>query len=280
MPSRPRPDVLTGNIDGAHRGEAIMTAAAAANGIEGVLRQCGVTETTLAQGQKDALDRHGYLVLPDVLNDDWLARLRAAFETAIARGQRHGQHVHLAWGDAAFDVLYTHPKVLAAVYHVLRRPFRTFPPAGRDPRPQHGLQALHQDWGRTPAEPFHVVTVLWLLDDFTPGNGATRLIPGSHRMSRPVPKAVLQPERRHPDQKLVLAEAGSALLFNGHLLHGGTRNESGGRRRVLQCQFRARELVLPCEPRPDLPERLSAAARYLLGEGDRGDEGEGDGPWQ
>jgi ectoine hydroxylase-related dioxygenase (phytanoyl-CoA dioxygenase family) len=86
-----------------------------------------------------------------------------------------------------------------------------------------------------------------------------------------VPKALLHPERRHPDQTVVTAEARSALLFNGHLLHGGTRNESGRRRRVLQCQFRARDVVLPDVPRLDLPGRLTAAARYLLGEGDSGD---------
>src|SRR5262249_2279389 len=180
------------------------------------------------------------------------------------QGQRHGQHVHLPWQDEVFDGVYTHPKVLAAVYHVLRRTFRVSLPVGRDPLPGHGLQGLHPDWGRTGSEPFPVVTTLWLLDDFTPNNGATRVIPGSHLVPRPVPKAMLQPERRHPDQKIIIAAAGSVLLFNGCLLHGGTRNESAGRRRVLQCQSRARDVVLPCDSHFDLPERLSPAARYLL----------------
>jgi hypothetical protein len=159
------------------------------------------------------------------------------FELALAEGKRPGQHVGMLWQEeAAFDGIYTQPKVLAAIYHVLGRSFKTGPPVGRDPTPGHGLQALHPDWGRAASEPFHVVTVLWLLDDFTPNNGFTRLVPGSHRVSRP-PKALLQPERRHPDEQRVVAEAGSALLFNAHVLHGSMRNQSGQRRRVLQCQF-------------------------------------------
>jgi ectoine hydroxylase-related dioxygenase (phytanoyl-CoA dioxygenase family) len=254
-----------------------MTATTPVTGIDDALRQCGVTDRTLTPAEKTALDRHGYLVWPGVMGRAWLAGVRAAFETAIARGGRHGAHVHLDWTDPVFDAIYTHPKVLAAVYHVLGRPFQTFPPVGRDPTPGHGLQALHPDWGWMPPAPFHVVTVLWLVDDFTPTNGATRVVPGTHLVPRPVPKALLNPERRHSDQKIIVAEAGSVLLFNGVLLHGGTRNESAGPRRALQCQFWARDVVLLGEAtnRTDLPDRLSAAARYLLGEGmeNSGEEG-------
>src|SRR5262249_25494474 len=152
----------------------------------------------------------------------------------------------------------THPKVLAAAYHVLGRPFVTAGVCGRDPAPGFGQQGLHTDGcPPSPSGPFLLVTTLWLLDDFTPNNGATRLIPGSHRMPRPLPKPMQQPERRHPDQKVILAEAGSALVFNGHLWHGGTRNDAGRRRRVLQGQFRGRELVRPADTPPDLEERFS-----------------------
>jgi ectoine hydroxylase-related dioxygenase (phytanoyl-CoA dioxygenase family) len=241
-----------------------MLETAAVNGMEDALRQCGVTETTLAPGEKDALDRHGYLVLPDVLDQDWLVRLRAAFEMALAQGRRHGVHVHLDLNDAAFDGVYTHPKVLAAAYHVLRRPFKSTGVVGRDPSPGHGQQALHADWPRAPSEPFHLVTTLWLLDDFTPNNGATRLVPGSHRMPKPLSKQMAQPESRHPDQKLIIAWAGSVLLFNGHLLHSGTRNEAGHRRRVVQCPFVARDVAHLADARPDIPERLAPTARYIL----------------
>src|SRR5438874_11523110 len=101
------------------------------SGIEDALRQCGVTESTLAQGEKEALDRHGYFVLPDIMDADWLGRLRTAFEMAVGQRQQTTdnkqsgtRHVaDLPWKDATFDGVYTHPKILAAVYYILKRSF-------------------------------------------------------------------------------------------------------------------------------------------------------------
>ena len=120
------------------------------SGIEEALRLCGVTERSLAPREKDDLDRLGYVVLPGVIDRKRLAGLRGAFESAVAQGKRHGQHVHLPCLDAVFDDCHTPPKVLAAVYHVF--PALSRVPAGRrDPLPGHGLQALHPDWGRAAA---------------------------------------------------------------------------------------------------------------------------------
>jgi ectoine hydroxylase-related dioxygenase (phytanoyl-CoA dioxygenase family) len=230
-----------------------------------ILRHYGVTDRTLTRAEKDALDRLGYVVLPGIIDDDWLTRLRAEFERALAEGKRNGQHVHLPWLEPTFDRVYTHPRVLAAVHHVLGRPFRFGAIVGRDPAPGHGQQALHADWPHLPSAPVIFVTTLWLLDDFTPSNGPTRVVPGSHRMPNALPKSMSQPDSRHPQEKLIIASAGSVLLFNAYLLHSGTRNHSG-RRRVLQCSFALRDLPGTEESRPQIPARLPPAARYLLGE--------------
>jgi ectoine hydroxylase-related dioxygenase (phytanoyl-CoA dioxygenase family) len=123
---------------------------------------------------------------------------------------------------------------------VLKRPYAIFNAGCRDPQPGFGQQGLHTDW--TPirsGDPFIVTTTLWLLDDFTPTNGATRVIPGSHLSLKPLPKAMQQPLAVHPEQRIVTARAGSVLVFNGHLWHSGTKNAAGGPRRVLQIQFKA-----------------------------------------
>ena len=243
------------------------------NGIEAALRLCGVTETTLAPEAKDALDRQGYQVFLGLISTDWLALLREAFERAVGprpnpdspqTGTRHVES--LACKDAAFDGVYTHPTVLAAVYHVLRRPFRVFLLSGRDPLPGYGQQGLHTDWySRGPTDPFSMVTTLWLLDEFTPNNGATRLVPGSHLHATPLPKSMQDPGNRHRDQKILVSPAGSVAVFNGHLWHSGTRNESNRSRRVLQCQFVARDAFQPADAPAEIPARLSPAARYVLG---------------
>ena len=246
---------------------------AAAEEFEGALRQCGVTDAALTPTERDALDRVGYVVLPGVMAPDWLAALRAAFEKAMTparpsagkkeTGTRHTDG--LVGQDPAFDGIFTQPSVLAAVHHVLGCPFRVAQSHGRDPLPGYGQQGLHADWmARAASEPFRIVTTIWLLDDFEADNGATRVVPGTHRLLRPPPKALAAPANRHPDQTVVVAPAGSVLVFNGHLWHSGTRNESNRSRRVVQCSFVAREEAR-FQSRHEALERLSPAARYLLG---------------
>jgi len=252
-----------------------MTAKATINGIEDALRESGVTEATLSTAEKESFDKLGYVVLPDIIDAGWLTRLRTAFERAVDKkhtatdgkrtGTRHASD--LIQKDEAFDGVLTHAKILAAVHHALRRSFKVLALGGRDPLPGYGLQALHTDWypRMSSSEPFSVVTALWLLDDFIENNGATRLIPGSHLWLKPLPKPLQQPEAKHPEERFIIAKAGSALVFNGHLWHSGARNESNRSRRVIQCQFVAREMVRPVETQPDIPDRLTPAARYILG---------------
>lgn len=225
------------------------------------LRDCGVTDTTPSSTEKQTLDRDGYLVFPDLCDRAWLTQLDAAFDLALANGHRHGVHVHLDWQEPVFDLVYTHPRILAAVAHLLKEPFKSTGVVGRDPVPGFGQQGLHTDYCPS-------VTALWLLDDFTENNGATRLIPGSHHLTRPLLKALQQPESRHPQQRLVQARAGSVLLFTGRLWHGGTRNESKGSRRVLQSPYVDRKPKSFGDGKLALPTRLTATVRYLLGEED------------
>jgi hypothetical protein len=240
----------------------MMMTASAIDNIEDALGACGVTDKSLGAAEKMSLDRDGYLLFHNVIDAEWLDALRTCVDSAMGDGKRHGQHVGLPWHEPLFDRVYTHPRILAAAYHVLKRPFRFTSVVARDPAKGHGQQALHADWPRQKSQPYLMVTTLWLLDDFTRENGATRVVPGSHPVPNPLSKSRLQPNSRHPDEKVIEAEAGSVLLFNSHLLHSGTRNQSGQRRRVLQCGFFTR---LPGGACPEIPERLPAAARYLLG---------------
>jgi ectoine hydroxylase-related dioxygenase (phytanoyl-CoA dioxygenase family) len=214
-----------------------------------VLASLGVAAQSLGPAQRAALDEQGYLILRNVVATKELGRLRSAFDRACdLEGIAHGGTRHpsrLLDSDPAFGAFVTHPGVLAAVWHILGRPFRMGAGAGRDPQPGHGQQGLHMDCVDSgPGTPFQVVTALGLVDDFTAENGATRLVPGSHLFRRPPPKSFSDPSSRHPAQVIVTAPAGSVLVFNGHLWHGGTRNRSTGNRRVVQCSFAAAEIAL------------------------------------
>ena len=246
--------------------------ATTAESIDEILTEFGVTETTLAPREKEALDRDGYVVMPNVVDSSWLDRLRTAFENNAVQARPGSRESgtrrlnDLVNADPVFEGIYSHPRLLAAVYHVLRCPCRLGQMNGRDPLPGFGEQGLHADWlERARGEPFRIVTAIWLLDDFTPDNGATRLVPGTHLLLTPPPKSLAAPANRHPDQRIVVAKAGSVLVFNGHLWHSGTRNESQLRRRVLQCSFVGRDEVRFARFKVDAPELRSPSHRYLLG---------------
>jgi ectoine hydroxylase-related dioxygenase (phytanoyl-CoA dioxygenase family) len=241
--------------------------------IERALEECGVTDSTLTPGEKASLDNQGYLLLAEVMDAKWLERLRKFFEAAIPPGnlepggkQTGTRHASDLSGSAKeFEAVITHPRVLAAAHHVLGCPFRLAHLGGRDPLPGYGQQGLHSDWlPRAPSEPYRVATAIWLLDEFTSNNGATRVVPGTHRLCAPVPKAMSAPANRHPDQKIVVARRGSVLVFNGHLWHSGTQNQSKDSRRVLQCQFVGRDEFRMTAAKLVSPERFSEAARYIL----------------
>jgi ectoine hydroxylase-related dioxygenase (phytanoyl-CoA dioxygenase family) len=104
-----------------------------------------------------------------------------------------------------------------------------------------------------------------MLDDFTESNGATRLVPGTHRLLSPPSKSFADPASRHSEQKIIVGAAGSVLVFNGHLWHSGTRNESNYSRRALQLAFVGKHEFRFPGLKVDDPGRLSLLGRYILG---------------
>ena len=214
----------------------------------------------------EALDDVGYAVLQHQLEDPELAELRAAFEDAASSLPSSGTR-HVEIGSAPqIERLYADPHVLGLAYSALGRPYRVHQLSGRNPSPGYGQQGLHTDWvARNPGDAFGIVTVLWLLDEFTATNGATRLIPGSHRLLRPLPKSMRAPASTHPDEIRILAPAGSALVFNGHLWHSGTRNESKLPRRVVQVRFVIEAWIGPNDTGPPELEPQTPLGRLVVG---------------
>jgi ectoine hydroxylase-related dioxygenase (phytanoyl-CoA dioxygenase family) len=189
-----------------------------------------------------ALDRDGYVVIVDALDEKWVTRLRRAFEALPiqASGTQHVQIVDETPEVESWRALECHAALVAAAEHVLGGSRWALDIHGRNPLPGFGQQGLHTDGvPRAPGAPYSVFTTLWMLDDFTVENGATRVVPGSHLQPRPISKALAQPLARHPDEIIPVGRAGSALMLNGHLLHSGRRNDSKGPRRAVQMVVRA-----------------------------------------
>jgi ectoine hydroxylase-related dioxygenase (phytanoyl-CoA dioxygenase family) len=189
----------------------------------------------LGLSERTALDEQGYVIVPCALTPARVARLRLAFDGAATHGTQHVAISESTPELSAWRELTQHPDLLAAALYILGRPFRVRESHGRNPLPGFGQQGLHADWmPRTSGEPYYVVTSLFMLDDFRVENGATRVVPGSHRSLQPLPKPMAQPHARHRDETIVTGAAGSLLVFNGHLWHSGRRNDSSGPRRAVQ----------------------------------------------
>ena len=243
------------------------------------LAALGATDEVLTERNKTELDEKGFTLLPGVIDDHWLEALRSRFEEICeAEGARAGLEVDQEEGTRrvadlvnkgeAFDGVYTHPMVLAAIYRVIARDFKLSSLNGRDALPGEGHQGLHTDWSRDYDGRFHVCNSIWLLDHFTEENGCTRLVPGTHRGRHPS-NVLEDPEAPHPDEEHLVAPAGTVAVFNSHTWHGGTLNRTRDqKRRALHCYFAAREEEQQLDQREYVRDetwaRISPAARYIL----------------
>ncbi len=81
--------------------------------------------------------------------------------------------------------------------------------------------------------PAACANVIWMLDDFTIENGATRIVPGSHMAGRH-PRG---DDARRTDIIQACAPAGSALITDGRLWHGTGANSGNGNRNAVLTTF-------------------------------------------
>jgi ectoine hydroxylase-related dioxygenase (phytanoyl-CoA dioxygenase family) len=245
------------------------------------LQELGVSPGLLGHEERRSLDEQGYLEIPQVLGPEQIAELNRRLELLAAlEGDEGGKEVHQEAGAArlsnlvdkgsAFRGCFTHPKVLAAIAHVLEYDLQLSSLNARAALPGQGLQAMHVDWD-TRVEPgdYQVCNSIWLLDDFTPENGATRAVPGSHRYAEVPADAMPDPRAPHPDEQLLLAPAGTVFVFNSHTWHGGTLNRTDKPRRALHSYFCRRGQPQQLNQReylsPAVIRALSPAERWLVG---------------
>jgi ectoine hydroxylase-related dioxygenase (phytanoyl-CoA dioxygenase family) len=244
------------------------------------LTALGVTALSLSQQDKDKLDRDGYLPLANILSVEQIAQILKRTDELIAlEGDQAGKEVHQEAGtirlsdlvnkDPVFEICFTHRRVLAAITHVLGGDLKLSSLNYRAALPGFGLQGLHADWGAA-VEPgdYYVCNSIWLLDDFTETNGATRIIPGSHRSGK-MPRDVMEdPTQSQPGEILVTGPAGTVVIFNSHTWHGGTLNRTDRPRRAMHSYFVRRDQPQQLDQkayiRPETYQRLSPAARSIL----------------
>lgn len=252
------------------------------------LEKLGVTDI-LVEKEKDFLDQNGYLNLGILLSEVQLALIRNKIEILLEKeGENAGKelmdspHIRHPKENGAdrladlvnkgkeFDVFYTHPKVLAAISHVLGKDIKLSSLNFRSAKPGAGMQELHVDWHEAVAvHDFKVCNSLWLLDDFNRGNGATRVVPGTHLQRRLPKDAMEDPAAPHPDEVIIEAPAGSVVIFNSHTWHGGTTNQTSFPRRAIHSYFCRKDQPQQLDQRryirKETLDRMPQGAAELLG---------------
>jgi ectoine hydroxylase-related dioxygenase (phytanoyl-CoA dioxygenase family) len=239
-----------------------------------------VRDDTLTIDEIAQLDEQGYLPLHNILTQQQVKTIRTRLdELSSEEGEKAGTEVHQEVGtarlsnlinkDSMFDICFTHPRVLAAMNHVLRSDFKLSSLNSRAALPGEGLQALHADWGEAiKANDYQVCNSIWLLVDFTAENGATRVVPRTHHSEQRPQDVMDDPTATHPDEIQLTAPAGTVVIFNSHLWHGGTVNQSDKPRYALHSYFCRRHQPQQLNQREYLSqatiERLSDAARFIL----------------
>ncbi len=247
-----------------------------------------IDHTLLSDSERQSLDRDGYVSLGKLLTDGDLERVRSRVDSILNQeadqagselfNTKHIKHPKEEGADRlanlpnkgeVFDTLYTQQKLMAAVTHVLGSEIQLSSLNYRAAKPGSGLQKLHVDW-KEPVAPgeFKVCNSIWLLDDFSEANGATRVVPGSHLCGRVPGDDMEDTEASHPDQILIEAPAGTVVVFNSHIWHGGTINQTTLPRRAIHSYFCQRDQPQQTDQKKwitqETLDRISEEAKWLL----------------
>ena len=121
------------------------------------------------------------------------------------------------------------------------------------------VQPLHADMAAVPDEKgYWVCNVVWMLDDFTEENGPLRVIPGTHRLGKLPADALDDPFAPHPDERLVTGKAGSLVVLNAHVWHGGLANRTDASRTAVHAFYARWDKPQQMYQKPMIREELQA----------------------
>ena len=235
-----------------------------------------------AQAKAD-LAEHGFCLLEGALSTERVAALRARVMGLAAQEVADGtDYVYESganqrvWSllrkDELFVELAADAVVMPLMEHLLGFGFLlsninvNIAGPGGQPMFLHGDQSFMPP----PWPPYPIVAnVMWMLDDFTPDNGATRVVPGSHLLERGPDYG---PEDMARPTVPVCGPAGTAMVFEGRLWHQTGGNTTTDQQRVGILAYYCRPFVRQQENffaslPPDVLERTKQdpRLRQLIG---------------
>lgn len=230
----------------------------------------------LGELQKRQLDEQGFLALPVLIAPGLLEELRDRVERLFdEEGALAGSEFKLEPGTRRlsnlvnkgeiFERIVETPEILECMGHVLGPQFKLSSLNVRSANPMSDSgQPLHADSGAISDERgYWVCNSVWMLDDFTTENGALRVVPGSQRWRR-----LPSPGETNAGEQLVTGPAGTVVVMNAHMWHGGTANRTAVPRRAMHVYYTRRDKPQQQYQKSllseDVQSRVSALGRWLL----------------
>lgn len=183
---------------------------------------------------REQLHRDGFALLRGAIPADWIDALRNAFDAGVKASDQWPVPRGADWRHSMLDLdpkvqaVCRLPRLLAAAGALIGERFFLAQVEGREPLPGGGQQGLHRDLSAE--RPGDTVNALAFFDDFGPDNGATRLIAGTHRPAPGDAQIGLEDETH---ARYIHGSAGDILVFDADLVHAGSLNRSGARRRSI-----------------------------------------------
>jgi ectoine hydroxylase-related dioxygenase (phytanoyl-CoA dioxygenase family) len=218
------------------------------------------------------IDDVGYTIVEHAIEPDLVDALTAAldhleelYEVKPSPNSFEGHDTVRIYNLLAFGYPFTrvptHEHVLPIVERVLDPGCLVSSLSSIAIEPGERAQPIHADDQLIPLAKPHAPTVcnsMWALTDFTEANGATRVVPGSHRWDH-------NPEYGAAyDSVAAEMPRGSVLVWHGSLWHGGGANTTDERRSGVAMNYCAgfirqqenQQLGIPLGVLATFPKRL------------------------
>ena len=262
------------------------------------LRELGVAKADFTDDERRQLDENGFYARTGVFSASECAEMAQEFDRlhAAEGAEKGGHEVHVEPGaprvsnifnkTRVYDRCLTIRPLLAGSAHLLGE-FKLHGANLRNPEKGKGDQALHVDVPKTFDDDWWVSNAIITFDDMTLDNGPTRVVPGSHKWQpinvpavnrgdwEPAPLTPVEAARvpkdlaaPYPGEVMVQVPKGSLVVINSSMWHGGTKNISGKKRRVLHLTYTRRDLPQQLVQRTYLTEelykRMGPAQRFLM----------------
>ncbi|MFZ2452514.1 MAG: phytanoyl-CoA dioxygenase family protein [Methylovulum miyakonense] len=180
------------------------------------------------------LHQDGYALLHGAIPTEWLDDLRAAFDAGVMPSDQWPVPRGADWRHSVLDLdpkvqaVCRLPALLAVVGGLIGERFFLSQVEGREPLAGGGYQNLHRDLSAQ--RPGDTVNAIAYFDDYGSENGATRIVPGSHRPAQGETPFDFNDESWSVQ---LSGSAGDILVFDADLVHAGSLNPTGARRRSI-----------------------------------------------